>query len=262
MSAAAVTVRALSGGRLDAKRALFFADAPDDATISVPVACWLVEHPRGRLVFDTGLHPDTAADPRGRLGARRAGRFAVGSPPGDDALASLARLGLGADDVTHVVNSHLHFDHCGCNRCFRRARVLVQRAELDAMRAARAAGADDPGEWDDPARPPETGDGEHDVFGDGTVVAVPTPGHTPGHQSLRVRLGSGRVVVLVGDAIYTARHLDDDALPPPAAVWHAPTMTDSMARLRAMRDRDGATLLYSHDDAQWRALAEAGGRID
>jgi glyoxylase-like metal-dependent hydrolase (beta-lactamase superfamily II) len=140
--------------------------------------------------------------------------------------------------------------------------VIVQRAELASAIAAQEAGSDDPGDWDDPVRPIGTIDGEHDVFGDGAVVALPTPGHTPGHQSLRVRLGSGRVVVLVGDAIYTERHLEDDALPPPAAVWHAKTMIDSMARLRAMRDRGGATLLYSHDEAQWRALAEAGGRID
>jgi glyoxylase-like metal-dependent hydrolase (beta-lactamase superfamily II) len=213
-AAAAVVVRPLSGGRLAARRALFFADAPPDERISVPVACWLVERPRGRLVFVTGLHPDTAADPVGRLGAARAGRFAVGSPPGDDAIASLARLGIAPDDS------------------------------------------------DDPARPPATIDGEHDAIGDGTAVAIPTPGHTPGHHSLRVTLGSGRVVVLVGDAAYTERHLEDDTLPPRAAVWHAPTMADSMARLRAMRDRGRALLLYSHDDARWRALAAAGGRLD
>ncbi|HYF59053.1 MAG TPA: N-acyl homoserine lactonase family protein [Burkholderiaceae bacterium] len=257
-----VAVHALSGGRLKARRSFFFVDAAPQETVSVPVACWLVVHPRGRLVFDTGLHPDSAADPVGRLGERRAGRFAIDSPPGDDAVASLARLGLAAGDVTHVVNSHLHFDHCGCNRCFGRARVLVQRAELESVRAALEAGADDPADWNDPARPPETVDGEHDVFGDGSVVALPTPGHTPGHQSLRVTTGSGRVLVLVGDAAYTARHVDEDMLPPAAAVWHAPTMADSLARLRAMRDRGGAELIYSHDEAQWRDLAARGGRID
>ena len=260
--AAEVVVRALSGGRLDARRALFFADAPVDDVMSFPVVAWLVEHPRGRLVFDTGLHPDTAADPVGRLGAGRASRFRVTSRPGDDVVASLARLGVAADAVTHVVNSHLHFDHCGCNRCFGRARVLVQRIELDAMRALRDRGVDDPGDWDDPARTPETIDGEHDVFGDGTVVAFPTPGHTVGHQSLRIVTRSGRCVVLTGDAVYTERHLDDDMLPPGGAVWHASTMSDSMARLRAMRDRDGAMLLYGHDDAQWRALVAAGGLVD
>ncbi len=260
--ASGVVLHALSGGRLETRRALMFAGVSSDERMALPVGCWLVVHPRGRLVFDTGLHPDTAADPVGRLGAGRASRFAVVSAPGDDAVASLERLGLHADDVTHVVNSHLHFDHCGCNRCFTRARVLVQRAELDAARAARVAGPSDPADWDDPARPPETVDGEHDVFGDGTVVLLPTPGHTPGHQSLRAVTGSGRVVVLAGDAVYTERHLDEDALPPPAAVWHPASMSDSMARLRAMRDREGALLVYGHDDVQWRALVGAGGRID
>lgn len=260
--ASGVVLHALSGGRLETRRALMFAGVTSDERIALPIGCWLVEHPRGRLLFDTGLHPDTAADPVGRLGAGRASRFAVTSAPGDDAVASLARLGLAADDITHVVNSHLHFDHCGCNRCFRNARVLVQRAELDAARAARARGADDPADWDDPGCPPETVEGEHDVFGDGTVVLLPTPGHTPGHQSLRAVTTSGRVVVLAGDAVYTARHLDEDALPPPAAVWHAAAMADSMARLRAMRDRERAFVVFGHDDAQWRHLVEAGARID
>ena len=260
--AAGVVLHALSGGRLDTRRAMLFVDAGPDETMTLPIGCWLVEHPRGRLLFDTGLHPDAAADPVGRLGRGVARRFAVTSAPGDDAVASLARLGVAADDVTHVVNSHLHFDHCGCNRCFPRARVLVQRAELDAAIAVRDAAPLVPRDWDDPARPPETVEGEHDVFGDGTVVLVPTPGHTPGHQSLRATTTSGRMVVLAGDAIYTRRHLDDDALPPEGAVWHAATMSDSMARLRAMRDRGRARLVFGHDEDQWRELVAAGGRID
>lgn len=258
---AAVVALPLSGGWLDAPRAAIFADAAPGERIALPVGCWLVAHPRGRLVFDTGLDRAAAADPVGALGVRRARAFRVASPPGDDVVGALAARGLAPDDVTHVVNSHLHFDHCGCNRCFPRARVVVQRAELEAARAALAAGGDDPATWNDPDRPPEAVDGEHDLFGDGRVVAFPTPGHTAGHQSLRVTTGSGRVVVLLGDAIYTERHADEDALPAPGAVWDAPTMRDTMARLRRMRAA-GATLVYGHDDAQWRALSALPGGID
>jgi N-acyl homoserine lactone hydrolase len=257
-----VSVRPLSGGRLDALASFFFVDAAPDAPISVPVACYLVTHPRGRLVFDTGLHADAALDPVGRLGARRAARFRIGSAPGDHVVASLARAGVEADDVTHVFNSHLHFDHCGCNTCFGRARVLVQRSEFEATRAAREAGGDDPGDWADPSADVLLLDGEHDVFGDGTVVALPTPGHTPGHQSLRVRTGSGRVLVLVGDACYTARHVDESMPPPAGAIWDAAALADSATRLRSMRDRHGAMLLYSHDETQWQALSRAPGGID
>jgi glyoxylase-like metal-dependent hydrolase (beta-lactamase superfamily II) len=258
---AKVVLLPLSGGWLDAPRAAIFADAAPDERIALPVGCWLVVHPRGRLVFDTGLDRAAAADPVGALGARRADVFRVASAPGDDVVGALAARGLEPDDVTHVVNSHLHFDHCGCNRCFPNARTIVQRLELEAAQAALEAGSDDPGTWNDPVRPPEAVDGEHDVFGDARVVAFPTPGHTRGHQSLRVTTGSGRIVVLLGDAIYTERHADEDSLPAAGAVWDAPTMRDTMARLRRMR-AEGATLVYGHDDAQWRALSAQDGGID
>src|SRR5204862_3006315 len=135
------------------------------------------------------------AGPAGRLGKRVASLFAIRSRTGEDVVAQLATLGIRPDEIHYVVNSHFHFDHCGCNASFARAQFLVQRAELAIARAeGNRYNAKD---WNHPLDYVEI-DGEHDVFGDGSVVLLPTPGHTAGHQSLWIRAGE-RQFVLTSD---------------------------------------------------------------
>jgi len=240
---------ALSCGALEFDKSLFFPASAPGERIVAPVSSYLIVHPQGRLVFDTGVHCDALADPAGRLGKRIAALFTLRSRAGEDVVSQLAALGLKPNDIRYVVNSHFHFDHCGCNASFPRAQFLVQRAELAAARAEpkRYRSKD----WDVPLDYREI-DGEHDVFGDGTVVLLPTPGHTPGHQSLWIRPGGGMQFLMTADACYTQEHLEKSILPSNAS--DAALMTQSMNRLRALRDRQGAVLLYGHDAAQWHAL--------
>src|SRR5438034_1155271 len=95
-------------------------------------------------------------------------------------------------------------------------------------------------------------DGEHDVFGDGAVVLIPTYGHTPGHQSLFVRAGKQAQMVCASDACYTRDNMDRDVLP--KILWDASVMRDSLATLRTLRDQAGATMFYGHDPAQWQTM--------
>lgn len=244
-------VYALSCGSLEFDRSLFFpAEAPGTRFVA-PVSSYLIVHPRGKLVFDTGISCDALADPAGRLGKRVASLFAIRSGAGEDVVAQLAALGIRPDDIRYVVNSHFHFDHCGCNASFPRAQFLVQRAELAIARAeGNRYNAKD---WDHPLEYREV-DGEHDVFGDGSVVLLPTPGHTAGHQSLWIRAGE-RQFVLTADACYTREHLERTVLPSNA--YDAAQMTLSLTMLRGLRDRRGVELLYGHDAAQWEALPHA-----
>jgi glyoxylase-like metal-dependent hydrolase (beta-lactamase superfamily II) len=248
----------LCGGYLELDVALMLPDREAGARWTVPVPAFLVVHATGRLLFDTGVHRAAITDPIGRLGARRASRFGMRSRPGDDVVSQLALLGLGPDDITHVANSHFHFDHCGGNEFFPQATFLVQRAELLAARdpaiLAEKRYVPSPEDFEHPL-PYRPVDGEHDVFGDGTVVLIPTPGHTPGHQSLRVRRGTGGDLVLAADACYTRENMDRALLP--AVVWDAAEMARSLGRLRALRDREGATIVFGHDPAQWQELAHA-----
>ena len=248
-------VFALAGGYLELDRGLMLPDGAPAARWTVPVPCALVVHPRGRLLFDTGVHCQTITDAVGRLGAERAQRFGIRSAPGDDVVSQLAGLGVAPAEVDVVANSHFHFDHCGGNEFFPHARFLVQRREADAARAAVATPTEryrpSAQDFDHPLRY-EPIDGAHDVFGDGTVVLVPTYGHTPGHQSLMVRAGKDTRLVFTADACYTQANLDRDLLP--LVVWDEAEMSRSLGALRKLRDSDGATLFYGHDPAQWTAI--------
>jgi len=186
-------VYALCTGYIELDRASMVSDLKPGQPWTVPVTSFLVDHPRGRLLFDTGVHCQARLDPLARLGPERIKRLAVKSRAGDDVVPQLERLGLKPDDVRYVANSHLHFDHCGGNEFFPRATFLVQRPELEAARRPGFVPSYSPSPIDfDHPLDYRMLDGEHDVFGDGSVVLLPTYGHTPGHQSLLIRDGASR----------------------------------------------------------------------
>jgi glyoxylase-like metal-dependent hydrolase (beta-lactamase superfamily II) len=221
--------------------------------LRVPVPCYLVEHPNGRVLFDSGLHPGTQSDPGRRLGAL-ARVFEVEFRAGEEVAARLATLGVDAGRVDFLVNSHLHFDHAGGNAQLPNARLVVQRREWEAGHAAEGIAANhyDPKDYDlGHDRLPV--DGEHDLFGDGRVVCLPTWGHTPGHQALRVRLGSGDVV-LAADACYLRRTLEDLHLP--AVVFDREAMRESLLRLRRWQAA-GARIFFGHDPGFWAEVPQA-----
>ena len=86
-----------------------------EGDITVPIPVFLIEHPKGRALFDTGLHPDCQHDPAGRLGTRLAGLFRIGFRPGEEVSARLEAIDRDPDKIDLVINSHFHFDHVGGN---------------------------------------------------------------------------------------------------------------------------------------------------
>jgi N-acyl homoserine lactone hydrolase len=242
-------IYALCCGSLEFDRYIFFPDHAPGTRMTIPVSSYLLIHPQGRVLFDTGVHCQAITDPIGRLGERRATRLTVRSQVGDDVVSQLARLGMRPEDITYVINSHFHVDHCGGNEFFPQATFLVQSREM-----ARARDPDNPYDPQDVDHPLDYQlvDGDHDIFGDGTLVLLPTYGHTPGHQSLWVRDGQATPLVFTGDACDTQEHLDRDVLP--QSVWNADAMSHSLTTLRNLRDTHGATLFYGHDPGQWQAI--------
>jgi len=221
--------------------------------LRVPVPCYLIRHPRGTALFDSGLHPHTQTDPEGRLGALAA-FHEVHYEAGEEVSAHLESLEIDRDDIDYLINSHLHFDHAGGNAQIENATLIVQRREWEA--------GGDPDLIESNSYQPHDYDlghrrllvdGEHDVFGDGSVVCLPTPGHTPGHQSLRVMLDSGPVV-LCGDACYLKESLDSLRLSP--IVHDADQALESMQTLRALRSR-GDKMFYGHDPQFWQTVVQA-----
>jgi N-acyl homoserine lactone hydrolase len=247
-----VKLHAFTCGTITGAKALLMAGAEGDVTIPVP--SFLIEHPKGRALFDTGLHPDLRHDPVERLGERLANMFRVGLAPGAAVSERLESIGRDPGKIDLLISSHLHFDHVGGNALIPNATVLIQRREWDVGKdhddAVRRGY--DPRDYD-LGHKMRVVDGEHDVFGDGSVVCLPTHGHTRGHQSLRVRLDSGDVV-LAADACYFCQTLRERRLPP--AMHDREQMLASLDKLEAL-ERGGARIFFGHDPEFWRTVPQA-----
>ncbi len=210
-----------------------------------PYFVYVVKHPEGVVLFDSGAHPDFATDPVGRMGAA-AEDFVVKVGAGDAIEPVLARIDLTPDDIDLVVQSHLHFDHAGGLHAFPRTPVMVQRAELEFA-------ADPPADQRDiyiaddfaPVDDWRLLDGDEDVFGDGRLTVVATPGHTKGHQSLLVRLDDGRAIFLLADAAYLLEKMRMRR--PPGVLWDEGAMLNTWDRVEALEREHGAFLITTHD---------------
>jgi N-acyl homoserine lactone hydrolase len=225
-----------------------------EGDITIPIPVFLIEHPKGLALFDTGLHPDCQHDPGKRLGTRMAGLFRIGFRPGEEVSARLETIGRDAAKIDLIINSHFHFDHVGGNALIPNAAMLVQRAEWEAaMDADLAAGHGYNRRDFDLGHKLHLINGEHDVFGDGAVTCLPTPGHTAGHQSLRVRLDGGDVV-FAADACYFCQTLRERRLP--RYVHDREAMLASLDRLEALQQA-GARILFGHDPAFWSTVPKA-----
>jgi len=240
----------LSGGRLRMKKSIFFPDADRAELIDIPVSCALIRHNQATVLFDTGCHPSVTED----AGARWGGLAKLMAPimaHDDHVLTGLSSLGLRPEDIDIVVNSHFHPDHCGCNEFFRNATIMVHERELEAAKARNAEGAGYlPVDWDQPL-PMETIAAERDLFGDGRVVLIPLPGHTPGSVGALVGLERDGSFLLASDTVSVRASLDRDFAP--RNTWNADALLASLAEIRRI-EKSGATVLCGHDAAQWASL--------
>lgn len=225
--------------------------------IRFPVPAYLIDHPRGQVLFDTGLHPQCAHDANGRIGYL-ANFFSVQFREGEDIRSRLEQLDIDAHSIEFLINSHLHFDHTGGNELVPNARVIIQEREWEAGHTPEFIKANGyaPADYDH-GHLVQKVNGEHDLFGDGRIVTIPTFGHTPGHQSLKVRLDSGDVV-LTADACYLKETLVNLHLP--GLVHDRAQMLNSLLLLRKL-ERAGARIFYGHDPEFWSQVPQAPRQI-
>lgn len=240
----------LDVGKIDATMSIV---TGEDGSITLPIVSWLIDHPDGLVLFDNGMHIDLQHD-TSRLG-RTVEFFRPEYHPGEEVSARLTERGIDPGDIDRMVLSHLHFDHCGGTAEVANARLVVQRAEWEAGHDQRQIerGVYDPTDFDH-GHDVELIDGRHDIFGDGRLVCIPTPGHTPGHQGLRVELESGPVV-LTGDCIYFERMLTEMIVP--RLGYDADQQRASMQELATLRD-EGCRLLFGHDADQMAQIPTEG----
>ena len=201
--------------------------------------CYLIKHNTGWLLWDTGVADAIAAIPDGQAPAdpkathwRRPKTLA----------SQLDAMGVKPSDIKYLAISHTHPDHIGNVELFPTSMLLlVQKAEY---------------EWPTPSgvgrfkpeHPVQKLEGDHDVFGDGSVIIISTPGHTPGHQSLLVRLPKTGAIVLSGDAVHFKENWDNRRVP--AINVDKDKTAASLQRIADLLVKERAQLWINHDKAQ------------
>jgi N-acyl homoserine lactone hydrolase len=221
--------------------------------VGVPIdlvnPCYLIKHAEGWMIWDTGV-PERVKDmPDGLLAA---GGALVWKRPKTIA-EQLAMLGIGAGDIRLVAVSHTHPDHVGNVDMFSAATVLIQRAEYESAFAQ----PNTPFSAEHPARKL---DGDLDIFGDGSVRIISTPGHTRGHQSLLVRLANTGAILLTGDAVHFRDNWEHRRIPS-MNVDREQTLA-SLQRIADVLAEGKATLWIHHDKAQGERLRLAPAFYD
>ena len=226
-------------------------------TTDMSVTAYLIVHPRGTLLWDTGVIPDELIQPGGTTEARATVHKTVRS--------QLAEIGYKPSDITYLALSHNHYDHSANANNFAGSTWLVQKAERAVMF---------------PETPPQNPsnaatrfsalkysktillDGDHDVFGDGSVVIIATPGHTPGHQSLLVNLPKTGPIVLSGDLYHYPAERTLKDFTPFAALGNPEKEIASKAKLEALLKEKKATLWIQHDILAYAQLKKSPAFYD
>jgi N-acyl homoserine lactone hydrolase len=201
-------------------------------------SCYLVKHAKGWFLWDTGIADAVAAMPNGLTPADPK---AVTWRRPKTLAAQLEQLGLKPGDVKMMAVSHTHPDHTGNVELFPQATLYVQKAEYDWP------GANNEPRFK-PSHPVELLAGDKDVFGDGSVTILSTPGHTPGHQSLLVKLPKTGAVVLSGDAMHFKDNWDNRRVPSMNA--NKDQSAASMQKIADTLSKEKAQLWINHDKVQ------------
>jgi glyoxylase-like metal-dependent hydrolase (beta-lactamase superfamily II) len=217
---------------------------------------YLIVHPRGTLMFDAGAVADSHFTGDGSAVVE--GVVTATEP----LLPQLAAAGYEPGDVTYFALSHYHSDHTGNANAFAAATWIVQKEERDYMFMDSPQGIIQPATYDAlrNARTKILNEEDFDVFGDGSVVVMATPGHTPGHQVVAVKLANRGTVVLGGDLYHYPEERTTGRVP--TFEFDAEKSRASRARVERFIEQSGATLWIEHDIATHAALPKPPAYVD
>ncbi len=231
-----------------------------EATIEIPVPWYLVRHPKGNVLIDGGSAIEAAIDPRGHWGSA-VDDYQLTMDVSENCVDQLKAAGVRPEDIRFVVQSHLHLDHTGAIGRFPRATYIVQRAEYEYAKKPHwfAEGAYCRADFDRPGLNWKFLGGDYtdnyDLFGDGVVRMIFTPGHSPGHQSFLISLPKTGPVLLTIDAAYTMDHWEEKAMP--GLVVSSGKAADSVRKLRRIASDTGAMVVTGHDPVLWAGMRKA-----
>ena len=200
--------------------------------------CYLIKHSQGWFLWDTGIPDAVAAMPNGLAPADPK---AVTWHRPKTLAAQLDQLGVKPSDIKAMAISHTHPDHIGNVEMFPTAMLYVQKAEYEWPGANNAPRFK-------PEHPVTKLEGDRDIFGDGSLTILSTPGHTPGHQSLLVRLPHTGPVILTGDAVHFKSNWENRGVP--VNNFSKDQTLASMQKLSDIMTKEKAQLWINHDKAQ------------
>jgi glyoxylase-like metal-dependent hydrolase (beta-lactamase superfamily II) len=231
--------------------------------VEIPVAFFLIRHPKGNVLFDCGNNDKIITDPD------YWGPFVKALDPGrspDIAIdAQLGKIGVKPSDINYLVLGHFHVDHAGNIGKFPDATMVYQRDEIrnafwpapgyatffitgDFSMLRNSVGGPMPAK----GKVIEL-DNDLDLFGDHSIYIHRTVSHTPGSQILVVRLPKTGTVVLTSDAVYLKENLDKNILPSVGSVYDPVGMLDAYAWVKRLQDSEGADVIFAHDPDVFKA---------
>jgi glyoxylase-like metal-dependent hydrolase (beta-lactamase superfamily II) len=219
-------------------------------------SAYLIVHPRGTVMVDSGAVPDSHFKGDGSPVVE--GVVTADKP----VLPQLRAAGYEPRDITYFVLSHYHSDHTGNANAFANATWIVQKAERDYMFGDKPEGIIQPDTYSElrNAKTKILNNEDFDVFGDGTVVVMATPGHTPGHQVVAVKLANRGTVVLAGDLYHYPEERATGRTP---SFEFAPEQSKvSRARVEKYVGDNRAQLWIEHDAATHAALPKSPAYVD
>jgi N-acyl homoserine lactone hydrolase len=223
--------------------------------VTIPINMWVIDHAKGVVIFDTG---NNAAISDGACKSHWAAGncdFLKPNQKRDDVIdRQLQKIGFRQDQVKAVITSHSHLDHIGNIKLFPNAVHVIQKKEL--YQAWWPEKFQRPGDvfvmkdFDGPARDFNylELEGDYDLFGDNSITVLSTPGHTLGHQSVRVRFPNGKTLILAQDAIWFKENLEGY---PAGLNYSVKDYNASINRLKMIRDLEGGDIYFGHDADQF-----------
>jgi glyoxylase-like metal-dependent hydrolase (beta-lactamase superfamily II) len=265
LSAQDLKLYAFSSGALTLGKGFLVNGASMDP-IQVPVGFYVVKHPKGNVLFDTGNNDKIITDP-GYWGAAFTGLKPVNTP--DVAIdTQLKKIDLTPDDITYVVVSHLHLDHGGNVAKFPKSTLVVQKSEIQNFFWP------EPGTGSNyvlgdvlPLRGNMTAsanavkmlqlEGDQDLFGDGTLIVKRWVAHTPGSQMMTVRLKNTGFTILTGDNVYFRENVEQNIPPSTPLVYSTSGFYSAFEWIRREMATQKANFFTAHDPDAFKAMKKA-----
>lgn len=257
---------AFSSGALTIGKGILQNLAPNDPPIKIPVGFYVIKHPKGNVLFDTGNNDRIISDPS-YWGDAFKSLKPVNTP--DVAIdTQLKKIGLSPNDIKYVVVSHLHLDHGGNVGKFPNSTIIVQKDEIQNAFWPQP-GTGGPYMVGDvmPLRAPNSNypnavkmiqlNGDYDIFGDGSMVVKRWVAHTPGSQMMTVKLKNSGTIILTGDNVYFRENVEKN-LPPNIVLAYKPDgFFTAYEWIRHMMATEKADYFTAHDPDAFKAMKKA-----